>query len=176
MIYWIITYLADNADENFWKLLKYNDVDALSEPALSRDEKLNMLSINGDIKTHNIFLTPMIPDLELDSRTVLKIYNWDIQKGTATSVAIRWAFDVMVGNYCTVVYNAAGEPAARSDLLIYYLIQAIDGREIGGLGKLKMMTSKGGYYGNSFIAESRTYVGYRLLLNTLVDMTGYCCD
>ena len=59
----VTTLLTDESQsaENFWKLLKYVDNDALSKPNLTYEEKLALIWDGNSLEqNYNVFLKPLI--------------------------------------------------------------------------------------------------------------------
>ena len=59
----IATLLTEESEsaENFWKLLKYADVEALSKPNLTYDEKVALIWRGDSIEqNYNVFLKPLV--------------------------------------------------------------------------------------------------------------------
>ena len=69
--YEIINALTDN--DNLFKLIYYPTYDALSQPNLTIKQKMDMLwQGQSHIENYNIYLTNIQPDMEMDSKVILK--------------------------------------------------------------------------------------------------------
>ena len=114
--YNILTYLAQN-DEILWKLLAYNDYDALSKPNLTFSEKLNLLWKTGPQEPYNIFFTNLVEDAIPESKCILKIYQYYIHASQLYNSTVVYAFDFLYGGKMSLVeYN--GLPVSRADLFV----------------------------------------------------------
>lgn len=62
----IVNYLIDSQSSharNFWRLLKYDSLDALSQPNLTRKERKDLVwNDNGESTNKRVFLAPFIDD------------------------------------------------------------------------------------------------------------------
>ena len=74
--YRILSYLATK-DEIIWKMLKYNDYDALSKPNLTFKEKMNLIWKTGKQENYNVFLTNQIDDAISEAKTIFKLYEYN---------------------------------------------------------------------------------------------------
>ena len=62
-------------NENIWKLLKYNEPNALSNPSLTLNEKAALIwDGNGDSESYKVFRTPYLDDMFTEQTTQLRVY------------------------------------------------------------------------------------------------------
>ena len=174
-LYNIINYLATDKSveaENLWKMLKYNDYDALNKPNLTTSEKLDMLWRSGPQEKYSIFLTNLIEDALPQSKCVFKLYDYMVQPEGAYVSSVIYAFDFLYGGQMSLVeYN--GIPVARGDVFINSILSVLNGVTVGGVGKLMLDDDLSRYCGaESVVGNQKTFTGYVLYLATNMGDTG----
>lgn len=173
--YNIIKYLAQSKlveVENLWKLLKYNDYDALTKPNLTFDEKVSLIWKTGKQEDYSVFLTNLIEDAVEESRCILKIYNYMIQPIDVYNAATVYAFDFLYGGTIALV-EENGIPVSRADVFIKAICSALNGQSIGGVGVLALDDSLSRYSGaKSVIGNQKTFTGACLYLMTQIGTVG----
>ena len=174
-LYNIINYLATDKSveaENLWKMLKYNDYDALNKPNLTTSEKLDMLWKSGPQEKYSIFLTNLIEDALPQSKCVFKLYDYMVQPDGAYVSSVIYAFDFLYGGQMSLVeYN--GIPVARGDVFINSILSVLNGVTVGGVGKLMLDDDLSRYCGaKSVVGNQKTSTGYVLYLATNMGDTG----
>ena len=153
-------------------ILKYNDYEALSKPNLTFSEKLDMLWKTGPQEPYSIFLTNIIDDAIPQSRNILKVYNYYIHASNLYLAPTVYAFDILYGPQMSLV-NYNGIPVSRGDLIVNRLLTLLNGREIGGVGKLTFFDDMSRYdLGRSVVGNSKTYTGYQLFLSVNIGDVG----
>lgn len=169
--YNIIAYLAQN-DEDIWKLLKYNDYNALSKPNLSMKEKLDLIWRYGPQEQFGVFLTPLVEDAITESKSIMKIYHYYTHANALYSGTVIYAFDFLYGGQMSLVdYN--GIPVSRGDLFINKLLTALNGVEVGGVGKLMFYDEMSRYdLAKVTVGNSKTFTGVCLYMSVAVGDTG----
>ena len=128
-LYNIINYLATDKSveaENLWKMLKYNDYDALNKPNLTTSEKLDMLWRSGPQEKYSIFLTNLIEDALPQSKCVFKLYDYMVQPEGAYVSSVIYAFDFLYGGQMSLV-EYDGIPVARGDVFINSILSVLNG-------------------------------------------------
>lgn len=169
--YNILTYLAQN-DEIIWKLLKYNDYEALSKPDLTFEEKLELIWRDGPQEEYGIFLTNLIEDAIAESKCILKCYQYYIHASALYNSTVVYAFDFLYGGKMALV-NYNGIPVSRGDLFINRLLTVLNGVEVGGIGKLTFFDDMSRYdLARSIIGNSKTFTGVQIFLSTLIGDAG----
>ena len=159
-LYNIINYLATDKSveaENLWKMLKYNDYDALNKPNLTTSEKLDMLWRSGPQEKYSIFLTNLIEDALPQSKCVFKRYDYMVQPDGAYVSSVIYAFDFLYGGQMSLVeYN--GIPVARGDVFINSILSVLNGVTVGGVGKLMLDDDLSRYCGaKSVVGNQKTF-------------------
>ena len=169
--YRILTYLAKN-DEIIWKLLKYNDYDALSKPDLSFREKLDLIWKTGPQESKGIFMTNLVEDAIAESKCILKIYDYYIHAKELNYGTVVYAFDCLYGGQMSLVkYNKI--PVSRGDLFINRILTVLNGAYVGGVGKLIFLDDMSRYdLGRSTIGNSKTFTGVQLFMSVNVGDAG----
>lgn len=169
--YNILSYLAQN-EQILWKLLYYNGYDALSQPDLTFSQKMSLLWKEGPQEPFNVFFTNIVDDAIPESKTILKIYNYYIHARDLYMAPTVYAFDFLYGPKMSLVeYN--GIPVSRSDLFVNRILTLLNGKEVGGVGKLAFYDDMSRYdLGRSVIGNSKTFTGYQLFLSVNVGDTG----
>lgn len=171
--YNIATYLATSPDaENLWKMLKYNDYDALNKDNLTIDEKLDFLWKAGPQEKFGVFFTNLIEDAIIDSKCVLKIYNYYDAPNELYTANVVYAFDFLYGGQMSLVeYN--GIPVSRGDLFISTILSVLNGAVVGGVGKLTWLDDMSRYCAaKSVVGNERTFTGVQLFMGVMVGDTG----
>lgn len=132
MGYKIIEYLMKD-DEQIWKLLKYNTPDALSKPNLTQVEKGKMIYKGvGDGSEYNVFRSAFLDDAIDKEMSQLRIYVTELSPDNRSWGTVNIAFECVVHNKITVLDNYQN----RLELMVYHIIQNLNGKEIDGVGKL----------------------------------------
>lgn len=171
--YKILEYLALSPKaENLWKMLKYNDYDALSKPDLTFAEKMALVWKTGKQEDYSVFFTNLIEDSIAESKCLLKIYTYMIQPQNLYMGAVVYSFDWLFGGQMSLVeFN--GYPVSRADLFVNIILDTLNGVNIGGVGKLAMDDDLSRYLGGtSVIGNSKTFTGVVLKLGTLMGDKG----
>lgn len=154
--YLIIYKLAMNTDEKtemLWKLLKYTDVNTLSKPNLTFEEKMDLVWTPEKVTstrtqdTFNVFLKPLVSASlnEATSQTQLRIYRYKTSAINQTSSTLLYEFDVMVNEASAMVYNTSYEMIEKTDLMEALLIDIMNMTDLGvGVNFLRFTRMQGG--------------------------------
>ena len=170
--YKILTYLALE-DETLWKLLAYNDYDALSKPNLTFQEKMALIwKKNEPQVNYSVFMTNLVEDAIAESKCILKLYNFYIHANQLYTGTVVYGFDFLYGGKMSLVeYN--GVPVSRGDLFINRILEVLNGVEVGGVGKLTFFDDMSRYdLARSVIGNSKTFTGVQLFLSVNVGDVG----
>ena len=130
----IATLLTEESQlaEDFWKLLKYADVDALSKPNLSYDEKLALVW-NGDSieQNYNVFLKPLVGSSldDAEAQTQLRIFRYTTMPTTRFEAIITIEADFITNEKTCLVYQD-GLLCERTDLMESLFLDIMNGRDI----------------------------------------------
>ena len=134
--YKIISYLAQN-NEKIFKALYYQGSDALEQPDLTLEQKLDMIYVNeGKEVDKNIFLKPLIGEEMIDSVTQLRLYKYSISPTDNMTSVINYRFDIITGSKISLIYND-GIPCSRLDLIESELLNTLNGVDLFGTGKFQ---------------------------------------
>lgn len=173
-LYNILEYLVTaEAAEDIWKMLKYNDYYALSNPNLTMTEKLDLLWREGKQEDYGVFFTNLIEDAMCVSKCVLKMYHYYTYARPSSYLATpTFAFDFLYGGQMSLV-EKDGIPVNRGDLFINCLLSSLNGANIGGVGTLIFDDEQSRYdAARSVVENSKTFTGVQIYLSTLMGDTG----
>lgn len=145
--YNIVNHLLKN--EVIWKILKYDDYDALSKDDLTDDEKIDMIWRGQENQEdYNVFLTPMEVDIIDDSKTRLKIYDYMIVGQNKDIGILLMRFNILCFNKSTMIeYN--GIPCSRLTVMKAELLKELNGADVGGVGVMEMNNELQRYCGST---------------------------
>ncbi len=120
--------------ENIWKMLKYNDINALSKENLTVKEKnaLRYLGQANTQDTYKIFLKPTISDSLVDSsaQTNIKMYRIATQPTNRMIATIAFEFDFYTGESTgIIIYD--GCYVEKTDLFEAFWLDLFNGKDIG---------------------------------------------
>jgi len=134
LAYRITNYLF--ANEVIWKILKYDDYDCLDKPNLTEDEKASLIWTKGDQSKCSVFLTPMEVDIIDNSKTVFKLYDYQIVPESHLTSIVCMRFEILcMGKSTMLDYN--GYPCSRLSVMKAELVKSLNGSDIGGVGMLE---------------------------------------
>ena len=134
--YKIIEYLAQT-NERLFKVLYYQGDDALDQPNLTLEQKINMIYVDkGKEDDKHIFLKPLIGDEMLESFTQLRLYKYGISPNDNMLSTINYRFDIITGSKIGLVYDD-GIPCSRLDLIETELLNTLNGVDLFGTGKFQ---------------------------------------
>ena len=169
--YNILVYLACR-DEIIWKLLKYNDYDALSKPDLTFDEKIALIWKSGPQEKFGVFQTMLVEDAICESKCILKIYDYYIHAKELYSSTAVYAFDFLYGGQMSLV-DYEGTPVSRGDLFINRVLTVLNGADVGGVGRLAFFDDMSRYVaGKAVVGNSKTFTGVQLFMAVNVGDSG----
>ena len=130
----ISTLLTEESQsaEDLWKLLKYTDVDALSKPNLSYEEKLALVWTGNSIEQNfNVFLKPLIGSSmdDAEAQTQLRIFRYTTMPITRFDSVITIEADFITNEKTCLVYQN-GLMCERTDLMESLFLDVMNGRDI----------------------------------------------
>lgn len=165
--YNIMVYLAKSTDpiaDVFWKLLAYQDYEALSHESLTFQQKMKLVWLSGKQDTYSVFLTNLIEDAMAESKQIVKIYQYYIHASELYTSTVVYAFDCLYGGQMSLVeYNSI--PVNRGDLFIHCILTLLNGVEVGGVGKLTFLDDMSRYSAaRSTIGNNKTFTGVQLYM------------
>lgn len=133
--YRIIEALLENKNEqieDFWKLLKYADADALDRPNLTYDEKLALVWSGDSIEQkYAIFLKPMVGSAmdTAEAQTQMRLYRFTISPNSPYDSIICFEADFITNDKTCLVYKD-GILCERTDLMESIFLDIMNGRDI----------------------------------------------
>ena len=134
--YKIISYLAQH-NEKIFKALYYQGSDALEQPNLTLEQKLDMIYVDeGKEVDKNIFLKPLIGEEMVDSVSQLRIYKYGISPTDRLTSVINYRFDIITGSKISLIYDD-GIPCSRLDFIETELLNTLNGVDLFGTGKFQ---------------------------------------
>ena len=119
--------------EDFWKLLKYVDVDALKKDNLTFKEKKALIwrgeSIEQDF---NVFLKPLVGSSldTAEAQTQLRIFRFTTMPTNQFEAVINFEADFITNEKTSLVYRD-GMLCERTDLMESMFLEIMNGRDIG---------------------------------------------
>lgn len=134
--YKILSYLAEN-NERIFKALYYQGSDALDQPDLTLEQKLDMIYVDeGKEIDKHLFLKPLIGEEMIDSVTQLRLYKYGISPTDAMTSVITYRFDIITGSKVSLIYND-NIPISRLDFIETELLNTLNGIDLFGTGKFQ---------------------------------------
>ena len=134
--YKILSYLAEN-NEKIFKALYYQGSDALDQPDLTLEQKLDMIYVDeGKEIDKHLFLKPLIGEEMIDSVTQLRLYKYGISPTDAMTSVITYRFDIITGSKVSLIYND-NIPISRLDFIETELLNTLNGIDLFGTGKFQ---------------------------------------
>lgn len=164
--YNIIVHLANDVNaENVWKILYYSTFDCISKPNLTLKQKMGMIWGGEDRQeNYNIFLTYLVGNMQIDAKTIMKLYQYDVNpvnKNIATAV---YEIDLLMGQKTAMIdYN--GIPCNRVEVLETELLKSLNGADVAGAGLLTFDTELSRLCRSGFnIGNNSTFIGISMRL------------
>lgn len=137
--YRIIEKLASTGSEDIWKIMKYQDINALKGENLTYKQKIGMIwEGQTDEENYNIFLKSLIGNSLPDSmaQMQLRIYRNSTLPNTRLEAVLNYEIDIICNDKTANIFydNILCE---RTDVLENLLIDNLNGLDIGGTGYLQ---------------------------------------
>lgn len=182
--------------EDIWRLLKYADETALSQPALTREEKIALV-FTGDNGSPDsttdarVFLAPFIDDAWKEQASSLYIYVAKVQPLDRIRSEVTVNLEVIVHSRTSVV-NGNGDPALNPDanpndsdkegnlvvtlknratVLMKNVIAEFNGIYLDGIGYLFLAPLKKATAGvDVSLWNTKSFYGHRISMN--VEISG----
>lgn len=120
------------AAEDFWKLLKYTDVNALDKDNLTYDEKVALIWTGDSIEqNYNVFLKPLIGSSldTAEAQTQLRVFRYTTMPITRFEAIISFEADFITNEKTALVYQN-GLLCERTDLMESFFLDIMNGRDI----------------------------------------------
>lgn len=118
--------------EDFWKLLKYTDVDALDKDNLTYDEKIALIWTGDSIEQkYNVFLKPLIGSSmdDAEAQTQLRVFRFTTVPTNRFEAIITIEADFITNEKTALVYQN-GLLCERTDLMESMFLDIMNGRDI----------------------------------------------
>ena len=118
--------------EDFWKLLKYTDVNALDKNNLTYDEKVALIWTGDSIEqNYNVFLKPLIGSSldTAEAQTQLRVFRYTTMPITRFEAVISFEADFITNEKTALVYQN-GILCERTDLMESFFLDIMNGRDI----------------------------------------------
>lgn len=163
--YKILLYLMEH-NENLFKLLKYNTIDALSKPNLTIEEKKSLLYKDEGIETdYSLFLKPLVTDEMLEECSQLRFYKSVMIPMNNLNTVLTYEFDIIIGSKMTLVYDEQDIPCSRTDLIEKELLSTLNGINLFGVGYFQFNKELSNNCSQRLsISNSKTFYGSALCL------------
>lgn len=159
LVYGILSKLI-NENEDIWKLLKYDTSDALSKPALTKQEKSEM--IYKGIGTQNdfrVFRSPFVEDMVNDEQTNMRIYIGNVVPTNRSVGIVDIVFEFVTHNKIITLDGYIN----RLEHLIQSTIETLNGSDVGGSSLLTF--DRNNNLSNSArlnLYNNRSYIGFSM--------------
>lgn len=161
--YNIISYVLNN-NENLWKLLKYEESDALDKSNLTYDNKIALI-YNGDVENltdYRVFMDSFNDDAFDKTCSLFRVFPINIIPENRLIGNIDIGIQVM----CHNKINQLNNYQTRIITMLQEVIQTLNGKDIGvGLGKI--FFDREGNRSNMARLElfNKHFVGYTLIMS-----------
>lgn len=156
-----INYLLDE-NENIWKLMYYDQADAMNKPNLTKDQKRAMIYKGQQDETlYNVFASEKQTNAWLRETSILRIFPHSVIADNRTINTTVMVFDV----YTHYRVDTLEDATTRTDTIIEELVDLFNGANIGGLGRLTF-NSATARNTKIYDAGQIPYGGKRLLMAT----------
>ena len=119
--------------EDFWKLLKYADVDALDKDNLTYEEKVELIWRGESLEQNfNVFLKPLIGSSldTAEAQTQLRIFRFTSMPTNQFEAILTIEADFITNEKTALVYQN-GMLCERTDLMESMFLNIFNGRDIG---------------------------------------------
>ncbi len=119
--------------QDFWKLLKYADVDALDKDNLTYDEKVELIWRGESLEQNfNVFLKPLIGSSldTAEAQTQLRIFRFTSMPVNQFEAILTIEADFITNEKTALVYQN-GMLCERTDLMESMFLNIFNGRDIG---------------------------------------------
>lgn len=156
-----INYLLET-NEVVWKLMYYNESDAMSKPNLTKDQKRSMIYKGETDETlFNVFASEKQTNAWLRETCILRIFPHSVVPDNRTVNTTAMVFDV----YTHYRVDTLIDGTTRTDTIIEELMNLFNGANIGGLGMLSFNSAS---LRNSKVYDAGQipYGGKRLIMGT----------
>lgn len=188
----IINYLMNSKDvdaERLWKLLRYNDINALSQDNLTREEKSKLIYRGEESQSDDkrVFMQSYLEDKFVVQCSLMKIYvdsvvptnhllsivnvGIDLMSHNKTQIVISDSFDELENpdTYRPIEGNVIYKN--RNTLMLKCLLSVLNGATVEGVGQLQFNQQLSVFsQSRSGIFDNRQYNGSKNIIS--VNMSG----
>lgn len=169
--YRVLEYLAYN-NENIWKILKYDDYEALNHDPLTFEEKIQLIWKTGRQENYRVFVSYLVEDLMTDSTTILKLFKYNTVPQNNIAAYATYEFNILYGGKIAMV-NYNGIPCNRGDVVEREILKTLNGVEVGGVGTLQFNVQVSPIVRSSLnIGNNKTFEGTTLYMGVLLNGIG----
>lgn len=192
IIYYLISPTNKTAEElkqvhNIWKILIYNDINALNNPLPKYSDVVKLIFNEEEDEQHKkrIFRSPYLGDAWTEICSMIKIYiDSIIPKNHITSV-VNIGIDVICHNkiinlkasdddQSSIIDEVDGIPikietVSRVSSLVKSILFLLNGAEINGVGKIQFNSERSRYnLGQYGIWNNRNYQGMKIVVSSMI--------
>lgn len=130
----VTTLLTDESKsaEDFWKLLKYVDNDALFKPNLTYEEKMELIWDGNSLEqNYNVFLKPLIGSSldNAEAQTQLRVFRFTTMPTSRFEAVMTIEADFITNEKTCLVYQD-GILCERTDVMESLFLDVMNGRDI----------------------------------------------
>lgn len=160
--YNIIAFLIQN-NEDIWKLLKYPEPNALSQPNLTQDEKTAMI-YKGEVDSDpfRVFTSGYFDDSKEIQCSQLRIYIDSLIPDNHIWGTVNINMEILSHNKIAVLEDGTN----RLEVMLQNVIKTINGINIEGLGAIALDRKFSGYNRAKIVSFNKFYRGFMLSLST----------
>lgn len=161
--------------EDLFKLLKYDNYNALDNPNLTINEKKELIWKGQDrSEDYRIFLSDISPNMFPDACTFIKCYRYEGNPENLITANEIYRFDFLYGTKMAMI-EYGGIPCNRGDVIEMLLQKTLNGANVKGAGYFEY-TRKCATRAN--LGDNEKFTGYSLLMATKIASTedGETCE
>jgi len=122
-----------NSNEDVWKLLFYNEPDALNKTNLTAEQKRSLIFAGQPDETlYRVFSSEKQPNAWVHEACILRIFPSVIYPDNRTVNTIMMTFDI----YSHYRIDTLSNHNTRVDTIVEEIVSLFSGSNVGGLGRL----------------------------------------
>lgn len=194
----VIDHLAKDQGkyaDYFWKALKYDSSDCLSQPSLSYEERMALVYTGqGEASKYRVFITPYVDDSWQEQGSHAHFYVYNIQPTNHTNAVVNVGIELVVHNKLVnilgdaSVFNEDTNPTemnedlestvpykSRITELLKDVVAALNGINVASVGQFQF-NERLSIYDNANLAlwNGESFIGYNVVMSTI--MSGVSLD
>ena len=194
----IIDHLAKDQGkyaDYFWKALKYDSNDCLSQPSLSYEERMALVYTGqGESSKYRVFITPYVDDSWQEQGSHAHFYVYSIQPTNHTNAVVNVGIELIVHNKLinilgdASVFNEDTNPTemnedlestvpykSRITELLKDVVAALNGINVASVGQFQFNERLSIYdRANLALWNGESFIGYNVVMSTI--MSGVSLD